>query len=211
MLERLFSFFKNIFGLTPAPPLVEDASDLGDLNLSHTPEDTSNPNQRTRGLGSSSRSLTGEEESTVLDVSGNEGITISQPRFLWCLDNGHGSLQKGKRSPFFNDNTQFEEWEFNRDVVQRIATRLDEAGVQYFVVVPEDNVGSFLRERVQRANEKESPLGLPKIYLSIHANALGSNEWDNRARGVEVWHFPGSNSGQKLSSEFQRAILKYLP
>lgn len=205
MLDRFFSALRRLFGGGSQPSQVEDAAEIWEVNQRFVPEDTTNPNQ-TR-----TRSLSGSSPRSFMEVTGNQGITISQPRYLWCLDNGHGSEQPGKRSPFFDDGTQFEEWEFNRDVVRRIAAQLDEAGVQYHVVVPEDQVGSFLRERVQRANQLPSPLGLPKIFVSVHSNALGSNEWVDRARGIEVWHYPNSRSGERLASVFQRALLAHLP
>ena len=37
------------------------------------------------------------------------------------LDNGHGSETSGKRSPKWADGKQIFEYEFNRDVVKRIA------------------------------------------------------------------------------------------
>lgn len=213
MLDRLRAFFGRILGGGSSAPLIEDASDLGDENLRTVPTDTSNPFAREAQATFRSRSLGGIPIGETVDVDGSshDEITITQPRYLWLLDNGHGKEQSGKRSPFFEDGTRFEEWAFNRDVVQRMAKRLDKIGVQYYVVVPEDNVGSFLRERVQRANQKESPLGLPKIFVSVHSNAIGLSDWNNRAQGIEVWHYPNSNSGRHLASAFQRALLKRLP
>ena len=37
------------------------------------------------------------------------------------LDNGHGQETPGKRSPVWSDGKQLFEWEFNRDIVRRIA------------------------------------------------------------------------------------------
>lgn len=213
MLDRLRAFISRLLGGGSSAPLIEDASDLGDENLRTVPSDTSNPFAKEAQATVRTRSLGGIPigETVDVDSSGHDDITITQPRYLWLLDNGHGKEQSGKRSPLFEDGTRFEEWEFNRDVVQRMAKRLDKIGVQYYVVVPEDNVGSFLRERVQRANQKESPLGLPKIFVSVHSNAIGLSDWNNRARGIEVWHYPNSDSGQRLASAFQRALLKRLP
>ncbi|HFA48178.1 MAG TPA: hypothetical protein ENJ95_04080, partial [Bacteroidetes bacterium] len=63
-----------------------------------------------------------------------------KPRYLWCLDNGHGKLQAGKRSPVWQEdgkNVQFFEYEFNRDIVKRIIKELKKKGVKYFDVVPD--------------------------------------------------------------------------
>ena len=44
--------------------------------------------------------------------------TIPKQRFLWCLDNGHGKLTAGKRSPKLKDGNRFFEYEFNRIIVK---------------------------------------------------------------------------------------------
>jgi N-acetylmuramoyl-L-alanine amidase len=135
-----------------------------------------------------------------------------QPRFLWCLDNGHGSQTPGKRSPVFDDGeTQFFEYEFNRDIVRRIIEKLKKEGVQYYNVVPEVDIDNFLQGRVERANKKSS--SLPKIYVSIHSNAApaqSSKHWaaDN-IKGIETWYFHGSKKGQKLASIFQRHLIEF--
>ncbi|MEN0002833.1 MAG: N-acetylmuramoyl-L-alanine amidase [Bacteroidota bacterium] len=133
-----------------------------------------------------------------------------EARFLWCLDNGHGSLQAGKRSPIFDDGTtQFFEYEFNRDIVRRIIIQLEARGVQYYNVVPEMEVGKFLAERVARANRKKSDL--PKLYVSIHANAgpADSDEWvPDHIRGIETWHFHNSSKGKKIAAVFQRILVE---
>jgi len=133
-----------------------------------------------------------------------------KPRYLWCLDNGHGKKARGKRSPIFNGNEQFFEYEFNRDVVERIMRRLDALGVKYFDVVPDyATVGNILEERVNRANWKRS--SLPKIYLSIHSNAGPTrtpNDWViDRISGIETWFYHGSRSGRKLATVFQKRLI----
>lgn len=60
----------------------------------------------------------------------NRNITI-------VLDNGHGRETPGKRSPKFEDGTQFFEWEFNRDIVNRIAAQLKDLNIPYEILVPE--------------------------------------------------------------------------
>jgi len=205
MLKRIAQFFQRVFGFSEAEVPYEDAADIVDedaLIVSQVDE-SPKPGDKFR-----SRSLSPSDETAGTSL---EGISIREPRFLWCLDNGHGSLQPGKRSPLFEDETRFEEWEFNRDVVRRMAKRLDELGIQFFIVVPEDNVGKFLSERVERANSHPSPLDLPKIYLSIHANAAASNDWNDGVTGIETWHYPESDSGSKIASVFQRKLMESFP
>ena len=128
-------------------------------------------------------------------------------KYCWCLDNGHGSLQPGKRSPVLLDGRQLLEWGFNRDVVHRIIKQLDSLGIAYYNVVPEDHVGSFLKERVIRANEYRTPL--KKIFVSIHANAgpTGHGNW-TQAHGIETWYKQGDHQSEKIASIFQTELIK---
>ena len=149
----------------------------------------------------------GEDTVTVPDTP-EEVIDKHNARYLWCLDNGHGRLTRGKRSPLFADRkTRFYEYEFNRDIVARIVAKLDEIGVKYFVTVPEVDVDNFLEVRVNRANEKRSIL--PKIFVSVHSNAAparSANDWTS-VTGIETWHFHGSKKGQKIAGVFQKHLL----
>lgn len=132
-------------------------------------------------------------------------------RYLWCLDNGHGKKQAGKRSKVFDDGvTQFIEYEFNRDVVERIIKQLEGKGVAFFDIVPDvDEVGSFLKGRVDRANKKRSEL--KKIYVSVHSNAggVGPDGWGT-AHGLETWHHHNSRKGKKIAAIFQQKLVDKL-
>lgn len=132
-------------------------------------------------------------------------------RYLWCLDNGHGSQTAGKRSPVFDDGeTQLLEYEFNRDIVKRIIEALEKEGIQYYNIVPEVDIDNFLQGRVDRANKKQSDI--PKIYLSIHSNAAPSpsiREWgSDTVHGIETWYYHGSKKGQKLAAVFQQKLIE---
>ncbi|MEM9525243.1 MAG: N-acetylmuramoyl-L-alanine amidase [Bacteroidota bacterium] len=131
-------------------------------------------------------------------------------RYMWCIDNGHGSLTAGKRSPILPDGRQLLEYEFNRDISARIFAQLDDLGVPYFNVTPEVEVGNFLIERVSRSNNLSS--ALPKLFVSIHGNAGPAptlqDFTDDRVRGIETWHYHGSTKGRLLASVFQRHLIE---
>jgi N-acetylmuramoyl-L-alanine amidase len=132
-------------------------------------------------------------------------------RYLWCLDNGHGKKTKGKRSPVFDDGTtQFLEYEFNRDIVGRIAKQLDKKGIAYYIVVPEEDIDDFLEGRVNRANSKKSTL--PKLFVSVHSNAApaaSANTWaPENVSGIETWFYHGSKRGQKMAGIFQKYLIE---
>lgn len=126
-------------------------------------------------------------------------------KYLWCLDNGHGEATPGKRSPAFEDGSRLFEFELVRDINARIMNRLDQIGVKYFNVVPETAGDISLTERVNRANAK--PSNLPKIYLSIHANAFGSGDW-SAANGIETWYYETSSNGKRIASAFQKHLIQ---
>lgn len=135
-----------------------------------------------------------------------EKPTAPTPRYLWCLDNGHGKLTAGKRSPKLKDGERFYEYEFNRIIVKGIIKELKKHGVLYYNVVPEVNVDNFLKGRVLRANNV--PSDIPKIFLSVHANA-GPGTWTS-AKGLETWYFHGSRTGRKLAAVFQQQLVNQL-
>ena len=120
------------------------------------------------------------------------------------LDNGHGKETAGKRSPVWSDGSQLFEWEFNRDIVRRIAEKLQADGVPYRVLVPEENDIS-LSERVKRANEiaKEND---GKVYvLSVHANAGGGTGW-------EIYTSPGQTPSDAIATVFfEEAGREFMP
>lgn len=106
------------------------------------------------------------------------------------LDNGHGSETSGKRSPKLADGKQLFEYEFNRDIVKRIARKLNAVGIPYFVLVPEINDVS-LCERRRRANEYVNKHG-ECLLISIHANAGGGT-------GFEAYTYHGNSKADKFA------------
>lgn len=92
------------------------------------------------------------------------------------LDNGHGVDCAGKRSPVWGDGTQLFEWEFNRDIVRRIAAKLKADGVKFKILVPEETDVS-LQERCRRANQYQQMYN-NCVLFSIHGNAGGGTGWE---------------------------------
>lgn len=113
---------------------------------------------------------------------------------LILLDNGHGIETAGKRSPILQDGSQLFEYEFNRDIVRRIAKALDKEQIDYVVLVPELKDVS-LAERVKRANAHHAECGKHTCLISVHANAGGGT-------GFEVF----TSIGQTKSDEFAQIM-----
>jgi N-acetylmuramoyl-L-alanine amidase len=119
------------------------------------------------------------------------------------LDNGHGSDTPGKRSPQWADGSQLFEYEFNRDVVQKIARRLENEGIAYELLVPE-LVDVPLGERCKRANRLQSQSGVSCILISIHANAGGGTGW-------ECYTTKGNTMADKYATILYNEARLYLP
>ena len=93
------------------------------------------------------------------------------------LDNGHGVNTPGKRSPKWEDGTQLFEYEFNRDIVKRIAAMLAKDKINVIILVPESNDVS-LQERCNRTNRIYKNSGNNAILISVHGNAGGGTGWE---------------------------------
>lgn len=98
-------------------------------------------------------------------------------KLIPILDNGHGIDTAGKRSPLWGNCKQVFEYEFNRDIVKRIAEMLDEEGIKYHILVPE-TIDISLGERVRRANRITQQNGGKTFLISVHANAGGGRGWE---------------------------------
>ena len=92
------------------------------------------------------------------------------------IDNGHGLMTAGKRSP----DGQFREPCYNREIARRVVSDLRDRGLDAELLVPEDDDIS-LSERVRRINAACFLLGKQNVILvSIHVNAAGNgSKWLN--------------------------------
>lgn len=122
------------------------------------------------------------------------------------LDNGHGDNTAGKRSPkgmlTEPERVAFFEYEFNRDIVHRIAQILDEEKIRYDILVPEDHDVS-LRSRVDRANDIYN-MHKDAFLISVHANAGGGTGW-------EVFTSVGQTKSDEIATVFCEVAAKSFP
>ncbi len=111
------------------------------------------------------------------------------------LDNGHGQNTPGKCSPLWPDGSQLSEYEFNRDIVRRIARMLARGGTAFDIIVPElDDIP--LSQRAARVNRICDVNGAANcLLLSVHANAGGGTGW-------EVWTSPGQTQADNYAEIF---------
>lgn len=109
------------------------------------------------------------------------------------VDNGHGVDTPGKCSPIWGDYTQLREYEFNRDVAQRIAYHCKMNGIPFKMLVPEAYDIS-LEERVRRANAIYRK-DWHSFVVSVHANAGGGTGW-------EAWTSKGKTKSDTFATIF---------
>jgi len=141
-------------------------------------------------------------------------------KYHWLLENGHGGLDaNGKYTTAPNwDANNPKTWHkmhvhngvpifegvFNRMVVDSIADKLSKLGINYTVVVPEEEDIS-LEERVRRAN---SLFGRDKscIFVSVHGNAFNTS-----AKGFEVFTSKGLTKSDAIAEVFAVEMEKMFP
>ena len=123
------------------------------------------------------------------------------------IDNGHGLMTAGKRSP----DGQFREPFYNREIARRVVSDLRDRGLDAELLVPEDDDIS-LAERVRRINAACFLLGKRNVILvSIHVNAAGNgSKWLN-ATGWSVYTCKGQTESDKLAECLCQAAIKNFP
>lgn len=125
------------------------------------------------------------------------------PNIKIVIDNGHGNDTKGKMSPFSANKIEppipFYEWEWNRDIAKRIASKLLSLGYNVKLLVTEENDVS-LSERVKRVNKICDEYGSNNVILiSIHANAAGNGSRWMTANGWSAYTSKGKTKSDIIS------------
>ena len=157
--------------------------------------------------GISEQEESGETQNTCIEPE----TEMEEHRIIVLLDNGHASSTPGKRSPKEEGMEQFFEYEFNRDIVKRIAEKLDNIGVKYEILVPEVDDDIALSTRASRANAYCAEYGNENcLFISVHANAAGNgSNWMN-ARGWCCYTSKGETVSDKYAEIFMRCAEEIL-
>ena len=123
------------------------------------------------------------------------------------IDNGHGILTKGKRSP---DGTLLE-YAYTRDLARQVVTELKNKGYDAELLVPEED-DIPLSERVRRTNAHCQAFGKTNVILiSIHVNAAGDgSKWMN-ATGWSCYTCKGQTESDRLATCLYDAAIKNFP
>jgi len=130
---------------------------------------------------------------------------------MWVLDPGHGGVldgvyqTKGKRSPVWEDGTQYFEGEGNRNLAKKVADILDDLGISYvYTVEPDDPTDIPLAARTNFINKLNYKL---KMVVSIHSDAFSAPQ----AHGWSVFTSPGETTSDKVATVFYKEFVKMFP
>lgn len=115
-----------------------------------------------------------------------------------AIDAGHGKETAGKRSP----DGLLREYEFNRDVAQRLKGHLTRHGIDVMLTAPNDTDVS-LNTRCTLSNNAKCD-----YFVSIHANAYGET-W-NTAKGWEIYILSKGGQAEKLARDIRTASVPQL-
>lgn len=130
-------------------------------------------------------------------------------QYICILDAGHGCNTLGKCSP----DKRLLEYEWARDMVKRIASKLQAKGVQVHILVPEIT-DVKLGVRTHRVNALCKQHGAKNCLLvSVHNNAAGGDGKWHDATGWSSWVAPKCSANSKrlaqlLYAEAAKAGLK---
>jgi N-acetylmuramoyl-L-alanine amidase len=144
----------------------------------------------------------------AIATSSEEVISNIYKDVTVLLDPGHGGnidgvyQTKGKRSPVWEDNTQYFEGVGNREIVKGIARKLNALGINAINLVPEDKDVN-LTERVERANKYNEEKN-DTIFVSIHSNAGGGT-------GFESFSLRKTGSSSEMNSIIYDEFIKEFP
>lgn len=146
-----------------------------------------------------------------MEVTLNPAI-INANELVVLLDNGHAKSTPGKRSPRFENGTQFFEYEFSRDIVNRIAQKLYDSNIKYRIVTPEVDYDVPLSTRANRVNRYCQKFGKNNcLLISVHANAAGNGSNWMSARGWSVYTTKGKSKSDEYADIFYKHAKLLLP
>ena len=123
------------------------------------------------------------------------------------IDNGHGLMTAGKRSP----DGLFREAFCTREIARKVVADLLDRNLDAELLVPEDD-DIPLAERVRRINAHCLALGKKNvIVVSIHVNAAGNgSKWLN-ATGWSVFTCSGQTESDRLAECLCESAIKNFP
>ncbi|CCQ97511.1 Cell wall hydrolase/autolysin [[Clostridium] ultunense Esp] len=124
------------------------------------------------------------------------------------IDPGHGGIDGGTGDP-----KDILEKDINLDIGLKLKKELLVEGFNVIMTREKDesledlsNINSSRYRRDLNARQSIINSSKPLVYVSIHVNSSKSPS----ARGVKVYHFPGSEEGKKLAEAISSSVDIYL-
>ncbi len=124
------------------------------------------------------------------------------------IDPGHGGIDGGTGNP-----KDILEKDINLDIGLKLKKELLVEGFNVVMTREKDesledlsNINSSRYRRDLNARQSIINSSKPLVYVSIHVNSSKSPS----ARGVKVYHFPGSEEGKKLAEAISSSVDIYL-
>ena len=134
----------------------------------------------------------------------------------YIIDSGHGGIDlktgryvtPGKRSPIWDDGSQYFEGVGNRLIAKVLAAQLREVGIKHeFTVSPDNSIDLSLSKRCQIANEIHGREQGKTVFISIHSNASEHE----KAEGYEVFTSPGITKADQYAKIWLAKMAQTFP
>lgn len=132
------------------------------------------------------------------------GFRTSENYLTVILDAAHGSNVSGKRSP----DGLFLEYKFSREVIDKLIPMFK---LQCKNVVVVESVEGDLEPGLQQRCRVANRQSMPAVFISIHANAAGSDGKWHDARGFEIFTSVGETKADKLATEIFESFAAAFP
>ena len=120
---------------------------------------------------------------------------------LIAIDNGHGKLTSGKRTPLFENGKQIHEWEFNYSTAHKLGKLLEYNGFD-ILYVSDTEKDTSLKDRTNKANNAKA-----NLFASVHYNAL-KDIWRSGIGGIETYHHPNSVRGKEVAKLVHKHLMQ---
>lgn len=136
---------------------------------------------------------------------------MNQKKLTVILGTAHGKNVAGKRSP----DGKFQEWQYSREIIGQLKSKLELAGLNVFVDNMESEVplpaNAELRARCKYVNDLCDKYSTKNCaYVSIHVNAAASTGSWNKAGGWAAYTSPGRTRSDILATYLYEAAEKHL-
>ena len=133
-------------------------------------------------------------------------------KYLWVLDAGHGGVingeyvTQGKRSPIWDDGSQYFEEVGNRNICNKLVQKLNKHDIECINIMEGINQDISLPERCAIAN-KIYDKNKNMIFISQHSNGFTKES----ANGFSIYTSRGETKSDQIATYFYESMEKEFP